>query len=491
MLLIAAAPAYAQSPQPTPAGCQQLASQPLPNMTITSAAVSPAADGAPASCRVAATLTPTPDSDIRIEVWMPMTGWNGKFHSAGGAQGGNTSAIGGSINYPPMLTALKQGFATAGTDGGHQGATLAFAPDHPEKVVDFGYRAVHEMTVAAKTLMTAFYGSGPRYSYWNACAAGGRQGWQEVQRYPADYDGLLAGDPARDWTHLQAWSLWVWQSAHASEASYIPPSKYPALHRAVLDACDALDGVSDSVLENPTACHFDPAVLACKSGDSDSCLTPPQVEAARRIYAPARNPRTGATIFPGLLPGSEPGWAGLAGPNPPFYATETFKYLAFNDPSWSPTTRPIDFDADVAKADATGAALNANNPDLRPFFARGGKIITYAGWADPLISPLNDVGFYDKVSSTVGAAQVDRSYRLYMVPGMTHCRGGQGTDTFDMLSALEQWVEQGKAPGRIEASRVVNGTVQRTRPLCPYPQVAKYSGNGSTDDAANFTCVKE
>jgi feruloyl esterase len=451
--------------------------------------VSPAADGVPPSCRVAATLTPTPDSNIQIEVWMPMTGWNGKFHSAGGAEGAN-SAVGGSINYAPMRDALRSGYATAGTDGGHQGATLGFAPGHPEKLVDFAHRAVHEMTVTAKALITAAYGAGPRYSYWNACAAGGRQGWQAVQQYPADYDGLVVGDPANSWTRLQTWSLWVWQATHATPDSDIPPAKYPAIHTAVLDACDARDGVTDRVLENPTACRFDPAVLTCKGGDANTCLTPAQVDAARKIYSPARNPRTDEEIFPGLLPGSELQWDRLAGPNPPYYATETYKYVVFSDPAWSAAVRPINFDSDFTQAKERAGVIDADNANLKPFFERGGKIIASAGWSDPLISPLNSVNFYNKVAATVGAAETDRAYRLFMVPGMTHCRGGEGTDTFDMLPLLERWVEHGQVPTRVEASRMVNGVMQRTRPLCPYPQTAQWNGRGSTDDAASFTCAR-
>ena len=484
--LVAASVSQAQVA--TPAACEQLATRPLAGGGITSAAVSPAAEGLPATCRAAATLTPTADSEIKIEVWMPLTGWNGKFHSAGGASGAN-SAIGGSINYQPMQAALRNGYATAGTDGGHTGATLSFAPGHPEKVIDFGYRAVHEMTVTAKSLIATFYGAGPRFSYWNACAAGGRQGWQEIQRYPADYDGLIVSDPANAWSKLQSWSLWVWQAAHETPASYIPPAKYPAMHKAALDACDALDDVTDGLIENPLACTFDPKVLQCTAGDNDSCLTPSQVDAARKIYSPAKNPRTGAEIFPGLMPGSELSWGSLAGPEVPYYATETYKHLVFNDPNWSAAARPINFDTDVARAETASAALNADNANIKPFLDRGGKIIAYGGWTDPLISPLNEVNLYKRVASTVGQVQVDRSYRLFMVPGMNHCRGGEGTDTFDMLPALEAWVEQGKAPDRIEASKVVQGRVQRTRPLCPFPQVARYSGRGSTDDAANFVCA--
>lgn len=444
---------------------------------------------APRICRVAATLRPTGDSDIKIEVWLPLDGWNGKFHAAGGALGAN-SAVGGSINYPPMLGAVRAGYATAGTDLGHEGATLAFAPGHAEQLIDYGHRATHEMTVSAKALIDAFYGSGPTYSYWNACAAGGRQGWHEVQRYPEDYDGLVVTDPANYWTHLQTWSLWVWQAAHEAPASYIPPEKYGLIHDAAIDACDTLDAVADGVLENPLQCEFDPGVLACEAGgDGAACLTPAQVTTARKIYAPATNPRTGEEIFPGLMPGSEMQWNRLAGPNPPYYATETFKYLVFDNPEWSAEIDPIDFDADVARLDENAASvLNAVNPDLRPFFDRGGKIIAVAGWNDPLISPLNSVRLHEQVASTVGRDRTDESYRLFMVPGMTHCRGGDGTDTFDLLSALERWVEDGETPDRIEASRIRDGVVERTRPLCPYPQVAVYDGSGSTDDADNFTC---
>ena len=418
-----------------------------------------------------------------------MAGWNGKFHSAGGAAGAN-SAIGGSINTNPMLEAIRTGYATAGTDSGHEGATLSFAPGRPEKVIDFGYRASHEMTVAAKAVIEVYYGTGPAYSYWNACAAGGRQGWMEVQRYPDDYDGLIVSDPANYWTHLQSWSMWVYQATHASEASYIPPAKYAVIHEAALAACDARDGVEDGVIDRPQTCRFDPAVIACSSDDGTDCLTAPQVEAARRIYSPAINPRTGEEIFPGLLLGSELQWDRLAGERVPYYASETFKYLVFDDPAWDPASRPVDFGRDVDEADRrVGTMLNSDNPDLGAFFDRGGKIIAYGGWADPLISPLNQVQFYDRFADTLGGRErIDDSYRLFMVPGMNHCRGGKGTDTFNMLSALEAWVERDEAPDRIEASKVEDGVVQRTRPLCPYPQVATFTGQGSSDEARNFVC---
>jgi feruloyl esterase len=476
--------------------CEAMTATPIDGGTITTAqiveanSVSSAPDH-PAFCRLQATLTPSPDSDIQVEVWMPITGWNGKFHAAGGfLVGDNISAIGGSINTTPMLEALRAGYATAGTDGGNKEATLSFAPGHPEKLIDFGYRAVHEMTIAAKAVITNYYGMGPKFSYWNACGGGGRQGWMEVQRYPDDYDGLIVGDPANYWTHLQAWSLWVYQATHDNEASYIPPEKYPVIHEAALAACDARDGVKDNVIDSPNTCQFDPGVITCDSGDDLSCLTTAQVEAARRIYAPVVNPRTGEEIFPGLFPGSELVWDSLAGERVPYYASETFRHLVYDDPNWTPATRPVDFSRDVDQADERVATvLNANDPDLQPFFARGGKIVAYGGWADHLISPLNQIQFYERVAAALGGRdKIDDAYRLFMVPGMNHCQGGKGTDTFDMLAVLEAWVERNETPNRIEASHVEEGVVQKTRPLCPYPQVATYIGRGNTNDAENFVC---
>src|SRR5438132_2173638 len=278
----------------------------FPNMTTT------VVDGV---CRVAATLRPAPDSEIKIEVWMPESGWNGKLQSVG------NGAWAGTISYPAMTSAVKAGYAAASTDTGHTGNNPAFIPGHPEKVIDFGYRAVHEMTVAAKSIIKTYYGNGPKLSYWNGCSTGGRQALTEARRYPNDYDGILAGAPAINASHLQGAQVWSAQAVHKDEASYIPPAKYSAIHNAVLRQCDALDGVKDGVLENPTQCKFDPKVLLCKEGDAPSCLTAPQVEAARRLYEGPRN------VFPGLEPGSELGWSMLSGPKPMSLAAELYKYL--------------------------------------------------------------------------------------------------------------------------------------------------------------------
>lgn len=441
----------------------------------------------PSFCRVVATLKPTNDSNIHVEVWLPSAEWNGKFQASGGAAGAN-SAVAGGINYPAMATSIRAGYATAGTDNGHQGATLSFAVNHPEKLVDFGYRATHEMTVKAKSIIEAFYGNGPRYSYWNACAAGGRQGLQEAQRYPADYDGIVVTAPANTWSRLQTWSMWLNQVANQQPGGVIPPQKYPAIHRAVVEQCDALDGVTDGILENPTRCRPKLDVLTCQNGDNNDCLTPPQLETARAILSPAVDNASRRTVYPAIEPGSELGWAAITGPTVPYYATETFKYLVFNDPNWTPQARSINLGADVATAERVTAPITADNPDLSSFFARGGKLIQVHGWTDPLIVPGDSIDYYNRVRARVGESVAERSLRLFMVPGMNHCQGGEGADTIEMQSVIERWVEQSQAPAAAVASKVLNGQVQRTHLLCPYPQEAVFKRAGSPDDANNFEC---
>jgi feruloyl esterase len=480
------------------ATCESLATLGLPNTKVLSAqlqpagrfvppgappnaAVNPALDNLPAFCRVAASLHPTSDSDIRIEVWMPSSSWNGKLQSVG------NGAWAGTIAYPALGTALSTGYAAASTDTGHVGNTARFVPGHPEKMVDYGYRAVHEMTVTAKAMIAAFYGNGPRLSYWNGCSTGGRQGLMEALRYPADYDGIIAGAPVNFRTHQLTWELWVAQAVHRDEASYIPPAKYPAIHQAALDACDARDGLRDGLIDDPTTCRFDPQVLECKDGDAPTCLTAAQVTAARRIYSPAINPKTKQAIFPALQPGSELGWGGLAGPQPVGEAVEFFQYVVYNDPTWD--YRQLEFDRGADDADkAAAAVLNVTDPNLKPFVDRGGKLLLYHGWNDQLVAPLNSVNYYKSLVGTLGPAAAASSVRLFMMPGTNHCAGGEGPNTFDRMKVIEQWVEQGVAPDRITASHATNGVVDRTRPLCAYPQVARYTGTGSTDDAASFVC---
>jgi feruloyl esterase len=438
--------------------------------------------GLPAFCRVAATLRPTSDSEIKMEVWMPASGWNKKLEANGNA------GWAGSITLDTLAAGLQRGYAAAMTDTGHDGNGASFALGHPEKVIDFGYRSVHEMTLKSKAIVAAYYGEAPKLSYFNGCSDGGREGLKEAQQYPEDFNGIVAGSPGINWTGRAMQAVWIAQAVHKEEASAIPSAKFPVIHQAVLDACDAADGLKDGILEDPTRCHFDPAVLECKGADSPACLTPAQVETARKIYSPVTNPRTRQELFPGHEPGSELGWNTMAGAQPMGAGIDLFRFIVFKDPAWD--YRTFNFDSDAERTTRAGdGAMDALDPRLKTFFDRGGKIIQYHGWSDPQISPLSSVRYYNTVLDTLGgSAAVKNSYRLFMVPGMAHCGGGEGTSSFDMLAALEQWMESSKAPDQIVASRVRDGKVDRTRPLCPYPQVAKYKGTGSVDNAANFAC---
>jgi feruloyl esterase len=480
------------------ATCDSLASASLPNTTVTAAkSVSAGAFAPPGGaqgkqanafrdlppfCRVAATIRANPESEIRIEVWMPSSNWNGKFRGTG------NGGLGGNLPYAALAGALRGGFATAANNTGHDGGADLMM-NKPEKIIDFGERAGHEMTLKAKALIQAFYGNGPKFSYMVECGGGSTAALKAAQRFPTDYDGLVAGGLATYLTHHIFTQMWIWQSTHTDPASTIPPEKFPAIHNAVLAACDRLDGVQDGVLEDPRRCKFDPAVIECKGADGPSCLTRAQVDAARKLYAGPVNPRTKQEIFSPLYPGSELMWGQSAGPEPVPIAVNFIKWLALKDPQWDYKTSPVNFDSHVAMADSQeNSVVNAIDPDISRYVARGGKLILYGGWGDAGVPPKYHVVYYDNVVKKLGAKARD-AVRLYMVPGMGHCAGGEGTDTFDMLGAISQWVEQGKAPNEIVASRVEQGKTVRTRPLCPYPQVARYKGSGSTDDAANFSCA--
>jgi feruloyl esterase len=498
LLMLTAGLAAGTAATAAAATCESLLALELTNATITSARMGSPANvpnpdllrGLPAFCRVTATLTPTSDSDIKMEVWLPApraegapgdSGWNQKLQSVGNA------AWGGAIPYPALAAAVAAGYAAAASDTGHVGNTAKFVPGHPEKLIDYGYRAVHEMTVAAKAIVAAFYESPIRRAYWNGCSTGGRQGLMEALRYPADYDGIVAGAPVNYRTNQLTWELWIAQAVHRSEASYIPPAKYPALKRAALDACDANDGLKDGLIDDPRSCRFDPMVIQCTAGDGPSCLTAPQVEAARQIYSPAVAPSTKKEIFPPLMPGSEMAWGSLAGPQPVGEAVEFFQYVVFNDPAWDYKTLSFDTAAEAADK-AAGRVLNVIDPNLKPFFDRGGKLLMYHGWNDQFVAPVNSINYYTSVLKGPASRSASDSMRLFMAPGMNHCRGGDGPSSFDAVGALDRWVERGQAPDRLDASHATDGRVDRTRPLCAYPKVARYNGSGSIDDAANFSC---
>jgi feruloyl esterase len=436
----------------------------------------------PAFCRVAMTIKPSPDSDIKSEVWLPLAGWNGKFQHVG------NGGWGGSIQYPALASALQRGYAAASTDTGHVGDTAAFALGHPDKLIDFGYRAVHETAVQSKSTIATLYGSAPRWSYFVGCSGGGRQAFMEAQRFPGDFDGIIAGAPGYNRTDQSMQLVLAAQATLGRPESFIPPAKLAVLHRAAVNACDAIDGLTDGLVSEPTRCRFDPAVLRCKAGDEADCLTGAQVDAAAKIYAGVTHPATGRLLFPGAEPGSELNWRIQAGgPRPLGMSDDLFKYVVFQDANWDfRTLDPAKHFETAWKRD--GGTISATSPALKPFADRGGKLIIYHGWADTNVSPESSVLYHHRLIDTLGAHEVDQFERLYMVPGMNHCTGGEGPNAFDVLTPLERWREEGKAPADILASHQTAGAIDRTRPLCPYPQVARYKGTGSIDRAENFSC---
>ena len=503
-LLAGALPAHAVD-------CTTLSTLPLNDTTITTAETvssgffaPPYGDPAsklPRFCRVAGILHPTPDSKIHFEVWMPETAWNRK------AIGTGNGGFAGTIYYSQMAGNLRRGYASFGSDGGHEAEAedASWAYQHPEKIVDFGYRALHLTTERAKAILAAFYGTPPHESYFDSCSDGGREALMEAQRYPEDYDGILAGAPANDWTEMVSSGISLGKTIGADPAAYISSMKLPAITNAVLAECDAADGLKDGILADPRQCHFDPASLLCKNGDALSCLTAPQVGWLKQIYAGGHDSH-GAVIFPGLMPGDEAGawksWVIGAAPGGSNYVQNYFRYMVLSDPTWNALT--ADIDASVKAANAkTAKDLNATDPDLSRFAARGGKLILYHGWNDPAISPLNTIHYYESVQKALGVDKAASTVMLYMVPGMEHCAGGPGAsafgqlgiptakgDTFGVFTALEGWVEAGKAPSGIVATKYSAAQkVELTRPLCAYPQVAKYNGTGDANDVASFTCV--
>jgi feruloyl esterase len=526
LLFAATLAAHAQSP--APGACVALLGQHLADTRILkaeqyAAGEFPTAPDAPADvvrrakylpalCRVVAELTPTPDSSIRMELWMPAEHWNGRFRGQG------NGGFAGEIPYQVMGLSVFDGYASAGTDAGHSASFIdaSWANGHPEKVADFGYRAIHLMTLRSKELIAAYYGSPAKHSYFAACSDGGREALMEAQRFPADYDGILAGAPANSWTALVTNSLHNAQVQIATPESYIPASKLAAITKAVMAKCDALDGVSDGILTDPRACHFKPSELLCKVGDSDSCLTAPQVKTLEAFYAGGHT-SDGKLIFPGYAVGGETdegGWSfwitgEAVGKSAAFgFANSYFTNMVYPGavPPFNLKTASLD-DAYKAAKLKTAADLDANDPDLKPFFVRGGKLILYHGWNDPAISPFSTIDYYEKVLGVTGKQAAEGSVRLYMAPGMDHCLGGPGPDSFnqfgwnplhgpddpkhDVYLALEQWTEGGAAPAEIVAAKYAgegSSEVKMARPLCPYPKVAKYKGSGDTNKAESFVC---
>jgi feruloyl esterase len=465
--------------------CEDLENLTLPGVTIIAESLPAGANPPPVGtlpmpiCRVVGKI----DENINFEVWMPAKNqklWNGKFNGVG------NGGLAGFINYGAMNAALTRGYATASTDTGHQAflGDGSWALYHPELLIDFGYRAIHLMTRTSKAIVHAYYGRGPRYSYFTGCSGGGQQGLAEAQRYPADYDGIVSGAPANFPTHMwpgELYPAWLTQKGTASE---IPVDKLPLITNAVLDACDALDGIVDGVIDDPRKCSFDPLTL--------SFLTAAQRDSVKKIYAGLKDP-SGQQYWPPYEVSSEIGWGGHIG-EPFSIPTSYFKFMVFEDPTWDwktfSFTDPNNF---LIMDDAhyrLGPILNATEPDLTAFKKLGGKLLMYHGWIDQNIAPRNSINYYESVVETMGGAcETENFLRLFMAPGMQHCGGGPGPDTFDSLAALEKWVERGIAPDKLIASHSTGGVVDRTRPLCPYPEGARYKGRGNPNDARNFFCV--
>jgi feruloyl esterase len=463
--------------------------------------------GLPAFCRVTGIMRPSSDSGIRFEVWMPEQEWNGRLLGSG------NGGFAGSIYYPQLAGYLKRGFAVTGSDAGHQanGTDASWAYGHPEKVKDFGWRAVHLMTERAKQIVAAYYGKPQQKAYFDACSDGGREALMEAQRFPEDYDGILAGAPANSWSTLLAAGVPALQTLMGDPRSYIPDRKLAAIQKASLDACDELDGVKDGIINDPGKCRFDPAVLLCKNGDNGDCLTQPQLDALKTLYSGPKDGQ-GRNFFSGYSMGDETGWrAWILGEDPEAsisarFVRNDFRYIVTGDPKWNVLTANVDAMLKESKQ-KTAADLDATNPDLSRFAARGGKLIIYHGWDDPAISPANAVAYFKAVQQTMGEEKVASFARLYMAPGVEHCAQGPGPSAFGqfgmetakgpkygLFDSLQDWVEKGSpiddvvatkyAPGEAGARKAV-----MTRPLCAYPKVPKYKGSGDTNDAASFTCA--
>jgi feruloyl esterase len=473
--------------------CEKLTELTIPDVRIIAASITEPGSlhasspvTVPRMCRVVAVATPTPQSYINLEVWIPANEqWNGKL--LGTPNGG----FGGSVPYAAMAAGAMRGYATVGTDTGHSGDQMEFGRNNPEKIVDWAYRSIHVMTTTAKLIVRNHRGRLPQRSYFNGCSTGGHQALSEAQRFPADYDGIVAGAPGNNRKRLIYGFLWSWRALHTEDGKpRLMPDHLNLVARQAVAACDRLDGLHDGLIDDPRRCDFDPGVLLCKGAATDACLTSDQIEAVRTVYRGASRPKSGEQIFVGWPRGSEAGWRQylLAPPEP--MRLGLFKDFGFHDPNWD--WRTFDWDRDIDYLDAQLPHLDATSVDLRAFQARGGKIIMYAGWADPVVPAADTINYFEAVARDMGGlAAVQDFFRLWLVPGMGHCGGEVSLDSFAALTALEQWVEEGRRPQGLISEQRLKDRIVRTRPLCAYPEVARHSGAGNSDDAGNFTCRVE
>jgi Tannase and feruloyl esterase len=508
------------------ASCEQLAHLALPNTTITLAqsvaagAFSPPVPAwakafmlpAPipaAFCRVTGQIRPTPDSDIKFEVWLPLSGWTGRYESVG------NGGFAGSIRYDSMRNPLLAGSAVASTDDGHDapaiGPTSAdWAFGHPEKIIDHGHRAVHLTAVTAKAITTSFYGRAPAHAYFVGCSKGGQEAFMEAQRYPEDFDGIVGGAVANQWTDLFSSFMWTQNLNLANKDSYLSPEDLGKIGTTVSAACDTIGGVKSGFVQDP---------LRCKVNLESMGLTAAKLRTYEALHQGPKD-HTGRSTYAGQAYGSEnPGWqdtisatnfeAAQTEAQMSMYGANFYRNFIYQDRAWS----FHGFDLEKGRADAVrvvGKSMNANDVHFAGFKAHGGKLIQYAGMVDSIVTPLSSVKFYQavvaaqgKMPDGVALALTQEFYRLFLAPGVGHCGGGPGPNQFgqaggggdvehDLVAALEQWVEKGVPPTRVVATKFVADDsakgVDMTRPLCPFPQVAQYKGSGDVKDAANFVC---
>jgi feruloyl esterase len=449
--------------QGSPAGARQGGAPPPPPQPI------------PQHCRVTMVLKPSSDSNINVELWMPTENWNGKLLIVG--NGGFAGSIQG---YGDMQVALRLGYATAATDTGHSvtvdGPNGMFALGHPEKIVDFAYRAVHEMTVKSKQLVKAFYERPAQYSYFKGCSTGGRQAVMAAQKYPEDYDGIIGGALANRHIHMHTAGFARTVNLARNPDQALPEAKAQMVTEAVMKKCDTL---KEGFLNNPRQCSFDFSTLLCEGADGDNCLTKAQLKSVETFYGGLKNSK-GELIFSGQALGNR---IPALRSNPPAQITDTVRIWAFQNPNYD--WQSFDLDRDMPIIDKKIGFVDAVDSDLSKFKAHGGKLLLYAGWGDTTITPENTVLYYESLVNKMGKNQSDWT-RLFMVPGMAHCRGGDGPNTFDSIGTLEAWREKGNVPAQIMASNPQSGL---SRPLCSYPQYAKYKGTGDLKDASNWACA--
>jgi feruloyl esterase len=479
--------------------CVSLSSFKAEGMTAIQARVVAATADTPQHCRVTGVITP----EVAFEVNLPER-WNQRFYMTG-----NGGLAGDPVDTPTNADrtgGLTSGFVTARTNTGHDSRkepSGSFVLSNPQKAIDYAYRAVHVTADTAKRIATEYYAKPVTFSYWNSCSNGGRQGLLEAQRYPDDFDGIVANAPWVDQTGFTIGAMW---NQKALIESPVPPEKLPLVALAAMNKCDEVDGLKDGVIDDPRQCSFDPTrdVKPCSAGaDAADCLTSAQAAAVKKIYSgPTSN---GKPLFPGFMVGSEAlnvgpngqtasGWLNAIVPATPAAKPADFnlaegvmRYLILDPPQPEYDAMKFDFDKDPALVARWGALADAKDADLSKFRKSGGKLIMTYGWADQILQPMMGVNYYEAVKAKHGN-DTENFVRLFMMPGVAHCGGGVGPDRHDAVTAVIDWVEKGKAPDQLLVSKVTNGQTVRTRPLCPYPQVARYKGQGSIDNAENFSC---